>query len=84
MEMSPVFKDVAKPGLPTHRFSGMPKVLRTIRWAMPSNSRRFSRHILAASTFAPLSSLGSENNEKSVIKPSLTLFNNGYYTKPLF
>lgn len=41
-----------------------PRDLRTIFSEILLNSSLFSRHILAASTFAPLSSLGSEKVKK--------------------
>lgn len=41
-----------------------PKDLRTIFSDIFLNSSRFSRHILAASTLAPLSSLGSADTNK--------------------
>jgi len=40
-------------------YAGKPRVLRTSRRAMALNSSLCSRHIIAASTLAPLSSLGS-------------------------
>lgn len=40
-------------------YEGRPRVFLTILFAILLNSSRFSRHIIAASTFAPLSSFGS-------------------------
>lgn len=43
-------------------YDGRPSVFRTILLAILLNSSRCSRHIIAASTLAPDSSLGSANN----------------------
>lgn len=55
----------------------MPRVLRTIFSAILLNSSRFSRHIFAASTFAPLSSFGSKICSK--ISTSLNIFQFVHY-----
>jgi len=48
-------------------YGGSPRVLRTRRRAMALNSSRLSRHIMAASTLAPLSSLGSVGGRETEI-----------------
>lgn len=48
-------------------YDGKPKVLRTKRLAIWLNSSRFSRHIMAASTLAPDSSLGSAKGKLNVL-----------------
>lgn len=44
-------------------YDGRPNDFRTIVLAIILNSSRFSRHVLAASIFAPLSSLGSTTDK---------------------
>lgn len=44
-------------------YDGRPNDFRTIVLAIILNSSRFSRQVLAASIFAPLSSLGSTNRQ---------------------
>ena len=44
----------------------IPRDFRTIPFAILSNLSRSSRHIFEASTFAPLSSFGSEKKNKKI------------------
>jgi hypothetical protein len=50
-----------------------PKLFRTLRFTTPSYSSRFSLHILAASTFAGLSSFGSASILITLIRIFSTL-----------
>ncbi|KAJ8605729.1 hypothetical protein MRB53_041370 [Persea americana] len=66
-----------KESIATFTSSQRPRTLRTLRRTSFSYSSRFSRHILAASTFAGLSSLGSASMLMTLIKIFSTLWMGG-------
>jgi hypothetical protein len=58
---------------------GIPNVFLTNFSAILLNSSRFSRHILAASTFAPLSSFGSRNKDIIINNDTWKKTDSAYY-----